>query len=79
MRKTDPAHRGGPLGIKALARDGATLTAKPRKVKRREHNYIHHSTQVLIANLEIATGNCLAVKRCRQEKRHVFLFISKIR
>jgi hypothetical protein len=33
---------------------------KPGRVTLREHEYIRHGTQALTANLEIATGRCLA-------------------
>lgn len=57
-------------GIQALQRDGTTLAAEPGRVEKREFNYIRHGTQVLLANLEIATGKLLgsSVKQTRKEK-----------
>lgn len=47
-------------GIQALERDGATLPIKAEKVERREFNYIRHGTQVLTANLDLATGELMS-------------------
>ncbi len=47
-------------GIQALERDGATLPTKQEKVERREFNYIRHGTQVLTANLDLATGELIS-------------------
>jgi transposase len=47
-------------GIQALERDGATLPTMAEKVERREFNYIRHGTQVLTANLDIATGKLMS-------------------
>lgn len=33
---------------------------EPGPVKLLEHKYIRHGTQALIANLEVATGQCVA-------------------
>ena len=46
-------------GLQALERDGATLPTQPGMVERREFNYIRHGTQVLTANLHLATGELL--------------------
>jgi transposase len=46
-------------GIQAIERDGATLPTQPDMVERREFNYIRHGTQVLTANLHLATGKLL--------------------
>lgn len=56
-------------GIQALQRDGATLAAKPGRIEKREFTYIRHGTQVLMANLEIATGKLLSssVRQTRKE------------
>jgi hypothetical protein len=45
--------------IQALERDGATLPTMADKVERREFNYIRHGTQVLTANLDLATGELI--------------------
>ena len=47
-------------GIQALERDGATLPIMAEKVERREFNYIRHGTQVLTANLDLATGELMS-------------------
>lgn len=47
-------------GIQALERDGATLPTMAGKVERREFNYIRHGTQVLTANLDLATGQLIS-------------------
>lgn len=47
-------------GIQALERDGTTLPTKAGEVERREFNYIRHGTQVLTANLHLATGNLIS-------------------
>jgi len=47
-------------GIQALERDGATLPTMAEKVERREFNYIRHGTQVLTANLDLATGELVS-------------------
>lgn len=46
-------------GIQALERDGTTLPTKEDKVERREFNYIRHGTQVLTANIHLATGKLI--------------------
>ena len=46
-------------GIQALERDGATLPTMAEKVERREFNYVRHGTQVLTANLDLATGELM--------------------
>jgi transposase len=47
-------------GIQAVERDGATLPTRPEKVERREFNYTRHGTQVLTANLDLATGELMS-------------------
>lgn len=47
-------------GIQALERDGATLPTLAEKVERREFNYVRHGTQVLTANLDLATGELMS-------------------
>jgi transposase len=47
-------------GIQALERDGETLPTVAEKVERREFNYIRHGTQVLTANLDVATGELMS-------------------
>jgi hypothetical protein len=46
-------------GIQALERKHPNLPLRPGKVERREHEYIRHGTQVLMANFEVATGKIL--------------------
>jgi hypothetical protein len=46
-------------GIQALERDGTTLPTMAEKVERREFNYVRHGTQVLTANLDLATGELM--------------------
>jgi hypothetical protein len=47
-------------GIQALERVHPDKPMKPGKPTYIEHEYIRHGTQVLIANLEVATGQCPA-------------------
>lgn len=47
-------------GIQALERAHPNKPMRPGKPTSIEHEYIRHGTQVLIANLEVATGQCLA-------------------
>jgi transposase len=47
-------------GIQALQRDGATLPTMAGKVECREFNYVRHGTQVLTANLDLATGELMS-------------------
>lgn len=47
-------------GIQALERDGATLPTMAKKVERREFNDVRHGTQVLTANLDLATGELMS-------------------
>jgi len=46
-------------GIQALERDGTTLPVQAEHVERREFNYVRHGTQVVTANLDLATGQLL--------------------
>lgn len=46
--------------IQALERKHPTKPMKPGLIRLYEHEYIRHGTQTLIANLEVATGECLA-------------------
>jgi hypothetical protein len=47
-------------GIQALERKHPDKPMQPGLVRLQEHEYIRHGTQALIANLEIATGRCIA-------------------
>jgi hypothetical protein len=47
-------------GIQALERKHPDKPMQPGRVKLLEHEYIRHGTQALIANLEVATGQCVA-------------------
>jgi hypothetical protein len=47
-------------GIQALERTHPNKPMKPGKPTYIEHEYTRHGTQVLIANLEVATGQCAA-------------------
>ena len=60
-------------GVQTLERDGKTLPAKPRKIERREFNYIRHGTRVLTANLHLATGELVSptIADTRTEKDFV--------
>jgi len=46
--------------IQALERKHPTKPMKPGLITLYEHEYIRHGTQTLIANLEVATGECIA-------------------
>ena len=43
-------------GVQALERKHSGLPMRPGKVERREYEYIRHSTQTFIVNLDVATG-----------------------
>lgn len=45
-------------GIQAIERAHPNKSMRPGKPTYIEHEYIRHGTQVLIANLEVATGQC---------------------
>jgi hypothetical protein len=47
-------------GIQALERKHPDKPMQPEQVRLLEHEYIRHGTQALIANLEVATGQCVA-------------------
>lgn len=47
-------------GIQALERKHPDKPMQPGRVALLEHEYIRHGTQALIANLEVATGECVA-------------------
>lgn len=47
-------------GIQALERKYPDKPMQPGQVRLLEHEYIRHGTQALIANLEVATGQCIA-------------------
>lgn len=47
-------------GLQALERKHPTKPMKPGLITLYEHEYIRHGTQTLIANLEVATGECLS-------------------
>ena len=47
-------------GIQALERAHPNKPMQPGKPTYIEHEYMRHGTQVLIANLEVATGHCAA-------------------
>ena len=47
-------------GIQALERKYPDKPMQPGHTRLLEHEYIRHGTQALIANLEVATGQCVA-------------------
>lgn len=47
-------------GIQALERKHPDRPMQPGRVLLREHEYVRHGTQALIANLEVATGQSVA-------------------
>jgi len=57
-------------GIQALEREHPSMPMKVGRIESREFNYIRHGTQVLIGNLEIATGKsiCPTVGETRTEQ-----------
>ena len=57
-------------GMQALERAAQTLPMKPGLIERQEANYVRHGTQVLTANLEVATGKtiCPTMADTRNEK-----------
>ena len=58
------------IGIQALERANPTMPMKMGHCEKQEFNYIRHGVQVLIGNLEIATGKsiCPTVGDTRTEK-----------
>lgn len=46
-------------GMQALERAAETKPMKAGQVERQEHEYVRHGTQVLIANMEVATGKVI--------------------
>jgi hypothetical protein len=60
-------------GIQALERDGPTLPTTFGKGERREFNYVRHGTQVLIANLHLATGHLIAPTIADTRTEHDFV------
>jgi len=47
-------------GVQALERKYPTRPARPRRVERREYEYIRHGTLTFILNLDVATGQIIA-------------------
>ena len=47
-------------GVQALDRKYPTRPARPRRVERREYEYIRHGTLTFILNLDVATGQIIA-------------------
>ena len=47
-------------GIQALERKHPTKPMKPGLITLYEHEYLRHGIQTLIANLEVATGECIS-------------------
>lgn len=60
-------------GIQALERKHPDKPMQPGLVRLQEHEYIRHGTQALIANLEIATGRCIAPSIGDTRKEEDFL------
>ena len=60
-------------GIQALERKYADKPMQPGRVRLLEHEYIRHGTQALIANLEVATGACVAPSIGETRKEEDFL------
>jgi putative transposase len=47
-------------GVQALERKYPTRPARPRRVERREFEYVRHGTLTFILNLDVATGQLIA-------------------
>lgn len=60
-------------GIQALQTTGVVLAAKAGRVEKREFTYIRHGTQLLLANLEIATGKLVSSSVLQTRKEADFL------
>jgi len=60
-------------GMQALERENETLPMAAGKGEKREFNYIRHGTQVLIGNLDLATGEMISptIAETRTEKDFV--------
>ena len=60
-------------GIQALERKYPDKAMKANYVRYREHEYIRHGTQSLIANFDIATGQCFAPSIADTRTEHDFV------
>ena len=60
-------------GIQALERKHPDKPMQPGGVVLREHEYIRHGTQALIANLEVASGQCVSPSIGDTRKEEDFL------
>jgi len=60
-------------GIQALERKYPDKAMKANKVRYREHEYIRHGTQSLIANFNVATGQCFAASLGETRTEHDFV------
>lgn len=60
-------------GIQAIERAERTLPMRPNSPERKEHEYIRHGTQCLIANLEVGTGKIIAPMVSSNRKNCDFL------
>ena len=60
-------------GIQALERKYPDKPLQPGRVVLHEHEYVRHGTQALIANLEVATGQCVAPTLANSRKEEDFL------
>jgi transposase len=60
-------------GIQALERKYPDKPLQPGRVVLHEHEYVRHGTQALIANLEVATGQCVAPSIGDSRKEEDFL------
>ena len=60
-------------GIQAIERAERNLPMKPNSPEKKEHEYVRHGTQCLIANLEIGTGKIIAPMVSSNRKNSDFL------
>lgn len=60
-------------GIQAIERANPNLLMKPNSPEKREHEYIRHGTQCLIANLEVGTGKIITPMVSQHRKNGDFL------
>ena len=60
-------------GIQAIERAEPNLPMRPNSPEKREHEYVRHGTQCLIANLEIGTGKIVAPMVSSTRKNDDFL------
>lgn len=65
-------------GIQAIERKHPGRSPAPRRLRRREFEYIRHGTQALIAALDVHTGQVLAERRDRRTRDDLVAFMERV-